>query len=96
MFFPAWLAAILMQPANALAFASDGIHWGSGDFRYLRNVMMGVSLVGAFFILHLDLIPAGRPGVDLGHHGRVGGGASGLWGAADLARCGPKSVCVRG
>jgi MATE family multidrug resistance protein len=54
MFFPAWYAAILMQPANALAFASDGLHWGSGDFRYLRNVMVGVSLVAGLAVLHLD------------------------------------------
>jgi MATE family, multidrug efflux pump len=54
-FFPAWIMAILVQPANALAFASDGIHWGSGDFRYLRNVMMGVTLVSGLALLGLDL-----------------------------------------
>ena len=54
-FFPAWTMAILVQPANALAFASDGIHWGSGDFRYLRNVMMGVTLAGGLALLALDL-----------------------------------------
>jgi len=73
-FFPAWLAAILMQPANALAFASDGIHWGSGDFRYLRNVMIGVSLVGAFFILQLDLT---RPGALVWIWGITGGWVTG-------------------
>jgi MATE family multidrug resistance protein len=55
LFFSSWLAAILMQPANALAFASDGIHWGSGDFRYLRNVMMGITMAGGLAILVLDL-----------------------------------------
>jgi MATE family multidrug resistance protein len=58
-FFPAWLAAILMQPANALAFASDGIHWGTGDFRYLRNVMIAISLLCGLFILRLDLMQTG-------------------------------------
>ena len=54
-FFPAWSMAILVQPANALAFASDGIHWGSGDFRYLRNVMMGVTLVSGLILLEFDM-----------------------------------------
>ena len=58
-FFPAWLAAILMQPANALAFASDGIHWGTGDFRYLRNVMIAISLLCGLFILRLNLTQVG-------------------------------------
>ncbi|MDH3800338.1 MAG: MATE family efflux transporter, partial [Desulfobacterales bacterium] len=31
-FFSAWLMAVVFQPINALAFASDGIHWGTGDF----------------------------------------------------------------
>ncbi len=37
------LAALLFQPINAFAFATDGIHWGTGDFRYLRNAMLGAS-----------------------------------------------------
>ena len=59
LFFPAWRAAILMQPANALAFASDGINWDSSDFRYLRNVMIAVSLLSGVAILRLDLTPPG-------------------------------------
>lgn len=42
----AWLIAALTQPLNALAFATDGVHWGTGDFGYLRNVMIVASLVG--------------------------------------------------
>ncbi len=53
--FPAaWLVALLFQPINALAFATDGIHWGSGDFRYLRNAMLGASALGALAVLMLD------------------------------------------
>jgi MATE family multidrug resistance protein len=59
LFHPAWSVAILLQPANALAFASDGIHWGSGDFRYLRNAMMAVTLLGGLAVLALDV---SRPG----------------------------------
>lgn len=73
-FFPAWLAAILMQPANALAFASDGINWGSSDFRYLRNVMMAVSLLSALCILRLDLT---QPGALVWIWGITGGWVAG-------------------
>lgn len=51
LFGPAWLAAALSQPLNALAFGTDGVHWGTGDFRYLRNavvvstVAVGIPLV---------------------------------------------------
>ncbi len=38
-FGPAWLVVALTQPIGSLSFATDGIHWGTGDFRYLRNVM---------------------------------------------------------
>jgi MATE family multidrug resistance protein len=53
-FFPAWLAAVISQPINALAFATDGIHWGTGDFRFLRNVMIAATSCGAVAIYLLD------------------------------------------
>jgi MATE family multidrug resistance protein len=53
-FFPAWLVAVMSQPINALAFATDGIHWGTGDFRFLRNVMIAATTFGAAAIYLLD------------------------------------------
>ncbi len=47
LFFPAWLLAAAVQPINALAFVTDGIHWGTGDFRYLRNAMFVATGAGA-------------------------------------------------
>src|SRR5690606_8691754 len=47
LFFPAWLLAAVVQPINALAFVTDGIHWGTGDFRYLRNAMFVATGAGA-------------------------------------------------
>jgi MATE family multidrug resistance protein len=44
-FVPAWWISALTQPINAVSFATDGIHWGTGDFKYLRNVVLGVSLI---------------------------------------------------
>lgn len=45
-FSQAWLIAAALQPVNALSFATDGIHWGTGDFRYLRNSMVASALCG--------------------------------------------------
>jgi MATE family multidrug resistance protein len=44
-FGPAWVVVSLMQPVGALSFATDGIHWGTGDFRYLRNAMVVASVL---------------------------------------------------
>lgn len=46
-FSGAWIVAALVQPVNALSFATDGIHWGTGDFKYLRNAMFCSVCVGA-------------------------------------------------
>jgi MATE family multidrug resistance protein len=40
LFFNGWAVAALLQPVNSLSFATDGIHWGTGDFTFLRNVMI--------------------------------------------------------
>ena len=53
-FFPAWFMAVIAQPINALAFATDGIHWGTGDFRFLRNVMISATIFGGIAIFLLD------------------------------------------
>jgi MATE family multidrug resistance protein len=53
-FFSPWLMAVITQPINALAFATDGIHWGTGDFRFLRNVMISATVFGGIAIYLLD------------------------------------------
>ncbi len=40
LFSSAWIACAIAQPLNSLSFVTDGIHWGTGDFPYLRNVML--------------------------------------------------------
>jgi MATE family multidrug resistance protein len=40
LFSSAWLACALAQPLNSLSFVTDGIHWGTGDFAFLRNAML--------------------------------------------------------
>jgi MATE family multidrug resistance protein len=54
LFLPAWTIAAAVQPINALAFATDGIHWGTGDFRYLRNAIITATTCGAIAIYLLD------------------------------------------
>ncbi len=54
-FVDVWMAAILAQPLNALAFVTDGIHWGTGDYRYLRNVMVLATSAGALSLRAIDL-----------------------------------------
>ena len=53
-FSSAWYIAALFQPLNALSFATDGIHWGTGDFRYLRNAVIVASLFGAIALAFVD------------------------------------------
>jgi MATE family multidrug resistance protein len=59
LFMPAWLVAAAVQPISALSFATDGIHWGTGDFRYLRNSVAVATGSGVIVLLAMDL---DRPG----------------------------------
>lgn len=53
-FGPAWMVAALFQPLAALAFVTDGIHWGTGDFRYLRNAVSLATIMAGAGLLLLD------------------------------------------
>ncbi|MDQ7037212.1 MAG: MATE family efflux transporter [Anaerolineae bacterium] len=55
LFIPAWIVAALAQPLNSLAFVTDGIHWGTSDYRYLRNGMITATLAGgiALFLINI-------------------------------------------
>jgi MATE family multidrug resistance protein len=54
-FSDAWLVLALAMPLNAVSFVTDGIHWGTRDYRYLRNVMLSASAVGTLLLLALPL-----------------------------------------
>lgn len=53
-FGAAWLVAVALQPLNALTFATDGIHWGTGDFGFLRNAMIIATATSAALIWLID------------------------------------------
>ncbi len=57
-FFSAWVLAAVAQPLNALSFGTDGIHWGTGDYRFLRNAMLLATTLGTAAIF---LINESRP-----------------------------------
>ena len=59
MFMPGWFVAAAIQPLCGLSFATDGIHWGTGDFRYLRNVTMLATFCGGIALACIDTEWAG-------------------------------------
>ena len=51
-FLSAWPVAALTLPLAALAFVTDGIHWGTGDYAWLRNGMIvSTAIAGAALLL---------------------------------------------
>jgi MATE family multidrug resistance protein len=58
-FLPAWALSAVSQPFNSFAFLTDGVHWGTGDYRFLRNVMTAATLIAALIVW---LIPNNLPG----------------------------------
>lgn len=57
----AWWMAALFQPLNSLSFVTDGIHWGTSDYRFLRNAVATATAAGAVVLALLG----DRPGFDL-------------------------------
>ncbi|MEK6221804.1 MAG: MATE family efflux transporter, partial [Chloroflexota bacterium] len=52
-FLPAWGISALSQPLNAISFLTDGVHWGTGDYRFLRNAMLtatGIGIAGIWLV----------------------------------------------
>lgn len=60
-FGPGWLVVALTQPVGALSFATDGIHWGTGDFRYLRNAMLVAVCIGSGCVLAVEALRPHHP-----------------------------------
>ncbi len=54
-FSTAWYLSAIFQPINAPSFATDGIHWGTGDFRFLRNTVFTATVAGAILLSFVNL-----------------------------------------
>jgi MATE family multidrug resistance protein len=55
LFHPAWMVSALFQPIAAIAFVTDGIHWGTGDFRYLRNAVVVATVIGSSLLFAAEV-----------------------------------------
>lgn len=53
-FMSGWIIASLMQPLSAIAFVTDGIHWGTGDYRYMRNGMVISTVIAGIMLYSID------------------------------------------
>lgn len=59
-FVPSWIVGSLIKPLSGLAFVTDGTHWGTADYAYLRNVMLLATLIcGAAILLPAPNVPGG-------------------------------------
>jgi MATE family multidrug resistance protein len=54
LFHGAWLACAIAQPLNSVSFVTDGIHWGTADFAFLRNAMLASTAVGLVLLISID------------------------------------------
>jgi MATE family multidrug resistance protein len=54
-FIPAWWVSTLSQPLNAVAFLTDGVHMGTGDFPFLRNAILIASSIGILGLWVLEM-----------------------------------------
>ena len=52
-FRSAWWICAVAQPLNAVSFVTDGVHWGTRDYAYLRNAMLLSSGLGIAGLLGL-------------------------------------------
>ncbi len=49
-----WRVSAAIQPVSGLTFGTDGVHFGSGDFVYLRNSVLTALVGGGFLIFRTD------------------------------------------
>ena len=55
-FYGAWLIAIGGLGISAIAFLADGVHWGTGDYPFMRNVMLISSMTAGMFLIVISRI----------------------------------------
>lgn len=53
-FESAWWLALVSLPLGALTFATDGIHWGTGDFGFLRNATTAATVAAGGLLMLFD------------------------------------------
>jgi len=58
-FLPAWIIFAVSLPLNSIAFLTDGVHLGTGDYRFLRNAVTTASLIGVAGLWLVEHNPSG-------------------------------------
>lgn len=55
-FRSAWLSMAILPPIAAAAFITDGVHWGTGDYVFVRNAMIVSAIVtfGMTFLIDVN------------------------------------------
>jgi MATE family multidrug resistance protein len=53
-FFGMFFMVLISQPLNALGFTLDAIFKGLGEMRYLRNVLLGATILGFIPVMYLS------------------------------------------
>ena len=82
----AWIIASVSQPLSAVAFVTDGIHWGTGDYRYMRNGMVISTLIAAVMLYSINITAANAFMMVLDSAGRLDFRALDFWCDSCLAR----------
>lgn len=54
LFLVPWRVAAVSQPVSGLTFGTDGVHFGTGDFRFLRNSVLVALLAAAAVLVATD------------------------------------------
>ncbi|MGB1288868.1 MAG: MATE family efflux transporter, partial [Aggregatilineales bacterium] len=53
-FMGAWIVSAVLQSISALAFATDGVLWGTGDYAFMRNTMLAAFVVAGFGLSQIN------------------------------------------
>ncbi|NND62354.1 MAG: MATE family efflux transporter, partial [Flavobacteriaceae bacterium] len=53
-FYGMFFMVLISQPLNALGFTFDAIFKGLGEMKYLRNVLLGATIIGFIPVLYLS------------------------------------------
>lgn len=53
-FHSAWILSAIFQPIASVAFVTDGIHWGTGDYGYLRNCVVLATVCGVLLLFFAE------------------------------------------
>lgn len=60
-FIPAWIISAISLPTSSVAFITDGVHWGTMDYAYIRNGMFLATTIGVSLLTIVDVVRPDTP-----------------------------------